>query len=105
MSNSDRILQDEHFIEIEDTPSYTTAFNQLVFASKKPLDPFLGAIPNPKLHLAGWFKTFSEHKQATVYPKFHRDPGSISKPKFHLKLKYRIHNHLIIRCVFQLGSN
>jgi exportin-2 (importin alpha re-exporter) len=33
---------DEHFIEIEDTPGYQTAYSQLIFAGKGEVDPFKG---------------------------------------------------------------
>ena len=37
---------DEHFIEIEDTPGYQTAYSQLVFAGNAEADPFKGKIIN-----------------------------------------------------------
>ncbi|CAF0704688.1 unnamed protein product [Brachionus calyciflorus] len=43
---------DEHFIEIEDTPGYQASFNQLFSASKREPDPFQGQIPNAKVFLA-----------------------------------------------------
>ena len=33
------IPDDEHFIEIEDTPGYQTAYSQLIFAGKPEHDP------------------------------------------------------------------
>ncbi|KAL5250460.1 hypothetical protein ACHWQZ_G016253 [Mnemiopsis leidyi] len=60
--------QDEHFIEIEDTPGYTTAFNQLVFATKKPLDPFAGSVANPKVHLAESLKKASVRYPGKLQP-------------------------------------
>ena len=62
------LLQDEHFIEIEDTPGYTTAFNQLVFATKKPLDPFAGSVANPKVHLAESLKKASVRYPGKLQP-------------------------------------
>ncbi len=38
---------DEHFIEIEDTPGYQTAYSQLAFAGKTDHDP-VAAVPNAK---------------------------------------------------------
>jgi len=36
------IPDDEHFIEIEDTPGYQTAYSQLIFAGKPEYDPVAG---------------------------------------------------------------
>merc|ERR1719315_333010 len=36
------IPDDEHFIEIEDTPGYQTAYSQLIFAGKPDTDPVAG---------------------------------------------------------------
>jgi exportin-2 (importin alpha re-exporter) len=44
--------EDEHFIDVEDTPSYSGGFNQLHSASKREPDPFKGEIPNAKACLA-----------------------------------------------------
>ena len=52
LPEDDSIPADEHFIEIEDTPGYQTAFSQLLFAGVKERDPFESAIPNAKAHLA-----------------------------------------------------
>lgn len=43
---------DEHFIDVEETPGYQSTFNQLFSASKKEPDPFNGQITDPKLYLA-----------------------------------------------------
>merc|ERR1711915_926328 len=45
------IPDDEHFIEIEDTPGYQTAYSQLIFAGKPDTDPVAG-IGDPKQFLA-----------------------------------------------------
>jgi exportin-2 (importin alpha re-exporter) len=42
---------DEHFIELEETSGYQTAYSQLVFAGGKEHDPF-EQIPDARLHLA-----------------------------------------------------
>ncbi|KAL3215336.1 hypothetical protein MRX96_006601 [Rhipicephalus microplus] len=47
----DSVPDDEHFVEIEDTPGYQTAYSQLIFAGKKEHDPFQGNIPDARLHL------------------------------------------------------
>lgn len=45
------IPDDEHFIEIEDTPGYQTAYSQLIFAGKPDYDPVAG-IDDVKKYLA-----------------------------------------------------
>lgn len=43
---------DEHFIDVEDTPGYQASYNQLFSANKKDIDdPFNGEIPNAKYFL------------------------------------------------------
>jgi exportin-2 (importin alpha re-exporter) len=44
----DTVPDDEHFIEIEDTPGYQTAYSQLIYAGKREHDP-LAVIENPKV--------------------------------------------------------
>ena len=62
LPEDDSIPDDEHFIEIEDTPGYQTAFSQLIFAGIKDHDPFRELVPNPKAHLAqSLHKLSSEH--------------------------------------------
>jgi len=47
------IPDDEHFIEIEDTPGYQTAYSQLIFAGKADTDPVeLAGVGDPKHHLS-----------------------------------------------------
>ena len=48
----DNIPDEEHFIEIEDTPGYQTAYSQLVMAGIKNTDPFDHVIPSVKVYLA-----------------------------------------------------
>ena len=45
------IPDDEHFVDIEDTPGYQTAYSQLVFAGKRKFNPLEG-VDDPKLCLA-----------------------------------------------------
>ena len=63
LPEDDTLPDDEHFIEIEDTPGYQTAFSQLVFAGIKEHDPFGGVVPNAKAHLATCL-----HKLSTQHP-------------------------------------
>ncbi|XP_065748764.1 exportin-2 isoform X2 [Phocoena phocoena] len=57
------IPDEEHFIDIEDTPGYQTAFSQLAFAGKKEHDPVGQMVNNPRIHLAQ-----SLHKLSTACP-------------------------------------
>ncbi|XP_052087731.1 exportin-2-like isoform X2 [Mytilus californianus] len=45
------VPDDEHFIEIEDTPGYQTAYSQLAFAGKKEHDP-VSEVTDVKINLA-----------------------------------------------------
>merc|ERR550534_441910 len=46
------IPDDEHFIEIEDTPGYQTAYSQLIFAGKADTDPVeLAGTGDPRQYL------------------------------------------------------
>uniref|UniRef100_A0A672IRX6 Exportin-2 n=1 Tax=Salarias fasciatus TaxID=181472 RepID=A0A672IRX6_SALFA len=63
LPEDDSIPDDEHFIDIEDTPGYQTAFSQLAFAGKKEHDPIGDAVSNPRILLAQ-----SLHKLSTACP-------------------------------------
>uniref|UniRef100_A0A3B4ZRJ2 Exportin-2 n=1 Tax=Stegastes partitus TaxID=144197 RepID=A0A3B4ZRJ2_9TELE len=63
LPEDDSIPDDEHFIDIEDTPGYQTAFSQLAFAGKKEHDPIGDIVGNPKILLAQ-----SLHKLSTACP-------------------------------------
>ena len=63
LPEDDSLPADEHFIEIEDTPGYQTAFSQLVYAGTKEHDPFESAVPNAKAHLARCL-----HKLSSQHP-------------------------------------
>lgn len=63
LPEDDTIPDDEHFIEIDDTPGYQTAFSQLVFAGIRDHDPFSELFPNPKTHLAQ-----SLHRLSSKHP-------------------------------------
>jgi len=51
LPEDETIPDDEHFIEIEDTPGYQTAYSQLIFAGKPEHDPVAG-VGDPKAFLA-----------------------------------------------------
>nr|KAF6422021.1 chromosome segregation 1 like [Rousettus aegyptiacus] len=63
LPEDDTIPDEEHFIDIEDTPGYQTAFSQLAFAGRKEHDPVGQMVNNPKIHLAQ-----SLHKLSTACP-------------------------------------
>ncbi|XP_076462956.1 exportin-2-like [Babylonia areolata] len=52
LPEDESIPDDEHFIEIEDTPGYQTAYSQLAFAGKREHDPLGSDVADPKLNLA-----------------------------------------------------
>lgn len=52
LPEDDSVPDDEHFIDVEDTAGYQSAFCQLVFAGKSEFDPINGAIPDARLYLA-----------------------------------------------------
>lgn len=43
---------DEHFIDVEDTPGYQESFNQLLSVKQKDPDPFHGEVPSDRIYLA-----------------------------------------------------
>lgn len=51
LPQDESLPDDEHFVDIEDTPGYQTAYSQLIFAGKKEHDP-LASIVDPKANLA-----------------------------------------------------
>jgi len=59
---------DEHFIDVEDTPGYQAAFCQLSMAGKKDFDPFKGAVPCPKTHLLTNLQKFSAQFPGKLLP-------------------------------------
>ena len=52
LPEDDSIPEDEHFLEVEDTPGYQTVYSQLVMAGPKSIDPFATTVPNAKVLLA-----------------------------------------------------
>ncbi|XP_032826379.1 exportin-2 [Petromyzon marinus] len=52
LPEDDSVADDEHFVEVEDTPGYQAAFSQLAFAGRKEHDPLGASVPNAKIHLA-----------------------------------------------------
>lgn len=52
LPQDEEVPEDEHFIEIDDTPGYQIAYSQLAFAGKKEHDPIGNAILDIKGNLA-----------------------------------------------------
>ena len=50
---------DEHFVDVEDTPGYQGGYNQLQSASRKESDPFRGEVANAKAYLAKSLESLS----------------------------------------------
>ena len=61
------ITDDEHFIEIEDTPGYQTAYSQLIFAGKADTDPVeLAGIGDPRQYLIVQLSKLSSSRPGQV---------------------------------------
>lgn len=50
---------EEHFIDVEETPGYQASFNQLFSATRKEADPFSGQVPDAKVFLAKQLEAMS----------------------------------------------
>lgn len=59
---------DEHFIDVEDTPGYQAAFCQLAMAGKKEFDPLAGTVTCPKTLLLTHLQKFSTQFPGRVAP-------------------------------------
>jgi exportin-2 (importin alpha re-exporter) len=55
LPEDESIPDDEHFIEIEDTPGYQTAYSQLIFAGRPDYDPVAGVSFIMYLWLIGFY--------------------------------------------------
>merc|ERR1719460_1662922 len=61
------IPDDEHFIEIEDTPGYQTAYSQLIFAGKADTNPVeLAGIGDPRQYLIVQLSKLSSSRPGQV---------------------------------------
>ncbi|XP_071743151.1 exportin-2 isoform X2 [Lepeophtheirus salmonis] len=67
LPQDESIPDDEHFIEVEDTPGYQTAYSQLVFAGKRKVDP-VASITDPKIHLAQSLQKLSASSPGVISP-------------------------------------
>jgi len=52
-------VEEDNFIDTEETPGYQSAFNQLHSASRRDVDPFENQISDAKFYLAGQLKILS----------------------------------------------
>ncbi|CAL1277563.1 unnamed protein product [Larinioides sclopetarius] len=59
LPEDDSIPEDEHYIEVDETPGYQSAYCQLLFAGKSEHDPINGQVSDARLHLAHSLKKLS----------------------------------------------
>ena len=64
----DNLPDEEHFIEIEDTPGYQTAYSQLMMAGIKDHDPFSSVPSNTKAHLVDSLQKLSSQHPGKLSP-------------------------------------
>jgi len=67
LPEDDNLPDDEHFIDIEDTPGYQTAYSQLVFAGKREDDPVKG-VEDPAIYLAQSLSKLSQSCPGKISP-------------------------------------
>ena len=60
LPEDETIPDDEHFIDVEDTPGYQASHVRLAFGSKKEQDPFGAEIPDARIYVAQLFYSFSQ---------------------------------------------
>jgi exportin-2 (importin alpha re-exporter) len=63
LPEDESVPDDEHFIEIEDTPGYQTAYSQLAFAGQRPTDDPAANVADARANLAQ-----SLHKLSVGHP-------------------------------------
>lgn len=68
LPEDDSVPDDEHFIEIEETPGYQISYAQLIFAGKKEHDPFNGTIKDARLNLANSLQKLSISNPGKLTP-------------------------------------
>ncbi|XP_052256836.1 exportin-2-like isoform X3 [Dreissena polymorpha] len=68
LPEDDSVPADEHFIEIDDTPAYQTAFSQLAFAGKKEHDMLAETVPQLKMGLAKHLEKLGAANPGKVKP-------------------------------------
>merc|ERR1719167_2026050 len=78
LPEDDNIPDDEHFIDIEDTPGYQTAYSQLVFAGKREDDPVKG-VEDPAIFLAQSLSRLSQGYPGKLQPMINAQPAEVQK--------------------------
>ncbi|XP_029650427.1 exportin-2 [Octopus sinensis] len=68
LPEDESIPEDEHFIEIDDTPGYQIAYSQLAFAGRKEHDPIGNLVPDLKINLAKCLGKLSEQNPGRLTP-------------------------------------
>lgn len=67
------IPDDEHFIEVDDTPGYQSAYVRLVYGTRKEDDPFDGQITNVRVYLGQKLSALSHQHPGLLPPVLARD--------------------------------
>ncbi|XP_035826529.1 exportin-2 isoform X2 [Aplysia californica] len=68
LPEDESVPDDEHFIEVEDTPGYQAAYSQLAFAGKAEHDPLKGFGEDPKLNLVKHLEKLSTGYPGVIQP-------------------------------------
>uniref|UniRef100_A0A0B7B1D2 Exportin-2 n=2 Tax=Arion vulgaris TaxID=1028688 RepID=A0A0B7B1D2_9EUPU len=68
LPEDDSLPDDEHFIEIEDTPGYQTSYSQLAYAGKQEHDPLTGLAEDPKINLAKHLEKMAIRRPGMLQP-------------------------------------
>jgi len=68
LPEDETIPDDEHFVEIEDTPGYQASYSQLVFAGKKERDPLAATVADPRIYLAQSLGKLSVKHPGKLHP-------------------------------------
>lgn len=67
LPEDESVPEDEHFVEIVDTPGYQSAFSQLVFVGKKERDP-VAEVADPRAYLVQALHRLSTQNPNRVGP-------------------------------------
>ena len=68
LPEDESVPEDEHFVEIVDTPGYQSAFAQLVFVGKKAHDP-VAEVTDPRAYLVQSLHRLSTQNPGRVGPR------------------------------------
>jgi len=80
LPEDDSVPDDEHFIDIEDTPGYQTAYSQLIFAGKRELEggPVKG-VEDPAIFLAQSLSKLSQSCPGKLSPMISTQPAQVQQ--------------------------